>query len=67
MAGPSDAVLIQRLRDHRMTLIPGQDADLLILDADPVNDPTAFVRVFRTVRGGITTYGAAPCSTSVAH
>jgi hypothetical protein len=60
MAGPSDAVLIQRLRDHRMTLIPGQDAD-------PVNDPTAFVRVFRTVRGGITTYGAAPCSTSVAH
>lgn len=43
------------------------DADLVILDADPAKDPTAFARVSRTIRGGITTYCAAPCSTSVAH
>jgi len=30
----------------------GQDADLVILDADPAADPTAFARVNATIRGG---------------
>jgi imidazolonepropionase-like amidohydrolase len=41
-------------------IAPGMDADLVILEADPAKDPTAFARVSRTIRGGITTYSAAP-------
>jgi len=31
---------------------PGMDADLVLLDADPAQDPTAFARVRDTIRGG---------------
>jgi imidazolonepropionase-like amidohydrolase len=33
-------------------LLPGQDADLVVLDADPANEVTAFAKVRLTIRGG---------------
>jgi imidazolonepropionase-like amidohydrolase len=33
-------------------IVPGMDADLVLLDADPAQDPTAFARVRATIRGG---------------
>jgi imidazolonepropionase-like amidohydrolase len=37
---------------------PGMDADLVLLDADPAQDPTAFARVRDTIRGGRIIWGA---------
>jgi imidazolonepropionase-like amidohydrolase len=37
-------------------LATGKDADLVVLDADPANDITAFARVRLTIRGGRTIY-----------
>jgi len=34
------------------TVEPGKAADLVILDGDPVADPSAFARVYGTIRGG---------------
>jgi len=34
------------------TVVPGARADLVLLDADPLEDPRAFTRVRATVRGG---------------
>ena len=39
-------------------LAPGMDADLVVLDADPSKDITAFARVRLTVRAGRTIYAA---------
>jgi imidazolonepropionase-like amidohydrolase len=39
-------------------LAPGMDADLVVLDADPSKDITAFARVRLTVRAGRTIYDA---------
>lgn len=39
------------------TLAPGMDADLVVLDGDPLLDPTAFAKVRCTVRGGDLLYG----------
>jgi imidazolonepropionase-like amidohydrolase len=33
------------------------DADLVLLDGDPANDPTAFARVRDTIRGGQVIWG----------
>jgi imidazolonepropionase-like amidohydrolase len=37
---------------HQGRLGPGMDADLVVLDADPANDVTAFARVRMTIRHG---------------
>jgi imidazolonepropionase-like amidohydrolase len=37
---------------HKGKLSPGQDADLVVLDADPAKDVTAFAKVQLTIRGG---------------
>jgi imidazolonepropionase-like amidohydrolase len=37
---------------HKGRIAKGMDADLVILDADPATDPTAFARVRETVRAG---------------
>jgi len=34
------------------TIAPGRRADLVLLDADPLEDPLALTRVYATVRGG---------------
>lgn len=36
----------------------GMDADLVLLDADPAQDPTAFARVRDTIRGGRVIWGS---------
>jgi imidazolonepropionase-like amidohydrolase len=36
----------------------GMDADLVLLDADPAQDPTAFARVRATIRGGRIIWGS---------
>src|SRR5262249_1215126 len=36
---------------------PGMDADLVLLEADPARDPTAFARVRDTIRGGRIIWG----------
>jgi imidazolonepropionase-like amidohydrolase len=36
----------------------GMDADLVLLDADPAQDPTAFARVRATIRGGRVIWGS---------
>jgi len=38
--------------DHKGRVANGMDADLVVLDADPAKDPTAFARVRDTIRGG---------------
>ena len=35
----------------------GMDADLVLLDGDPAQDPTAFARVRDTIRGGRVIWG----------
>jgi imidazolonepropionase-like amidohydrolase len=37
---------------HKGRVAPGMDADLVLLDSDPADDPTAFARVRDTIRGG---------------
>jgi imidazolonepropionase-like amidohydrolase len=37
---------------HKGRLVPGQDADLVVLEADPAKDITAFAKVRLTIRGG---------------
>ena len=37
---------------HKGRVANGMDADLVVLDADPARDPTAFARVRATIRGG---------------
>jgi imidazolonepropionase-like amidohydrolase len=37
---------------HKGRIAPGMDADLVLLDGDPAQDPTAFARVRETIRGG---------------
>ena len=39
-------------------IAPGMDADLVLLNADPAHDPTAFARVRDTIRGGQIIWGA---------
>jgi imidazolonepropionase-like amidohydrolase len=43
---------------HKGRLAPGMDADLVVLDADPSKDVTAFARVRLTVRAGHAIYDA---------
>jgi imidazolonepropionase-like amidohydrolase len=38
----------------------GMDGDLVLLDGDPADDPTAFARVRATIRGGRVIWGAPP-------
>jgi adenine deaminase len=37
---------------HKGKLVPGQDADLVVLDTDPAKDITAFAKVRLTIRSG---------------
>ena len=43
---------------HTGRLAPGMDADLVVLQADPAKDVTAFARVRMTVRHGQMLYQA---------
>jgi imidazolonepropionase-like amidohydrolase len=43
---------------HKGRLVPGQDADLVVLEADPAKDVTAFAKVRLTIRGGRTIFRA---------
>ena len=43
---------------HKGLIAVGMDADLVLLDADPAQDPTAFARVRDTIRGGRVIWGA---------
>ena len=39
-------------------IAPGMDADLVVLNADPAQDPTAFARVRDTIRAGRVIWGS---------
>jgi imidazolonepropionase-like amidohydrolase len=43
---------------HKGRLVPGMDADLVVLKADPAKDVTAFAQVRMTIRHGRTLYDA---------
>jgi imidazolonepropionase-like amidohydrolase len=43
---------------HKGRLVPGMDADLVVLDGDPSKDVTAFARVRLTLRAGQAIYDA---------
>lgn len=43
---------------HKGRIAAGMDADLLLLNADPAQDPTAFARVRDTIRAGRVIWGA---------
>ena len=43
---------------HKGRIAPGMDADLVLLDGDPAQDPTAFARVRDTIRAGRVIWGA---------
>ena len=42
---------------HKGRIAPGMDADLVLLDGDPANDPAAFAHVRDTIRGGRVIWG----------
>ena len=42
---------------HKGRVVSGMDADLVLLDADPAKDPTAFARVRNTIRDGRVIWG----------
>jgi predicted amidohydrolase YtcJ len=55
-AWPADATGVS----HRVgRLVPGREADLVVLDGDPLTDPIADLQVVATMVGGRWTYGAA--------
>ena len=55
-AWPADATGV----GHRLgRLVPGREADLVVLDGDPLTDPLADIQVVATMVGGRWTYGAA--------
>ncbi len=55
-AWPADATGVS----HRLgRLLPGRDADLVVLDGDPLVDPIADIQVVATMVGGRWTHGAA--------
>ena len=43
---------------HKGRIATGMDADLVVLNADPAKDPTAFARVRDTIRAGRVIWGA---------
>jgi imidazolonepropionase-like amidohydrolase len=42
---------------HKGRIAPGMDADLVLLNGDPAQDPTAFARVRDTIRAGKVIWG----------
>ena len=44
--------------DHKGAVVPGMDADLVVLDADPASDVTAFSKVRDTISEGRVIYAA---------
>jgi imidazolonepropionase-like amidohydrolase len=42
---------------HKGRIAPGMDADIVLLNADPARDPTAFARVRDTLRAGRVIWG----------
>ena len=62
---PEDALLaatargaeVLRIADRTGTLEPGKDADLIALDGNPLEDPTALERVVFVMKGGRTYVG----------
>ena len=42
---------------HKGRIAPGMDADLVLLNADPAKDPTAFAQVRETIRAGRVIWG----------
>ena len=42
---------------HKGPIAAGMDADLVLLNADPAQDPTAFARVRDTIRAGRVIWG----------
>jgi predicted amidohydrolase YtcJ len=55
-AWPADATGVA----HRLgRLVPGRDADLVVLSGDPLSEPVADIEVVATMVGGRWTYGAA--------
>lgn len=60
-------LLVPRLLEARIALVPttavvapGQGADLVLLDGDPVADPAAYGRVVLVVRGGRVVWQSQP-------
>jgi imidazolonepropionase-like amidohydrolase len=48
---------VLRIADRTGTLEPGKDADLIALDGNPLEDPTALERVVFVMKGGRTYVG----------
>jgi imidazolonepropionase-like amidohydrolase len=57
LAATARGAEVLRIEDRTGTLEPGKDADLIALDGNPLEDPTALERVVFVMKGGRTYVG----------
>jgi imidazolonepropionase-like amidohydrolase len=57
LAATAQGARVLRIEDRTGTLEPGKDADLIALDGNPLEDPTALERVVFVMKGGRTYVG----------